>query len=77
MASARVEEADGRMWVMSAISGLMCGTQYFHAPDAPGYRTGLRTMIIMVSVGIAMTALQIGLYRGLNRYKVEGRKWVP
>lgn len=69
-------KADIRMWVMSAISGLMCGTQYFHARDAPAYSTGLRTMIIMVSVGIAMTLLQIALYRGLNRRGGE-RKWVP
>jgi hypothetical protein len=29
-------EADGyRMWVMSAISGLMVGTQYFRPDDVP------------------------------------------
>ncbi|KAH6621515.1 major facilitator superfamily domain-containing protein, partial [Chaetomium sp. MPI-SDFR-AT-0129] len=30
------------MWVMSAISGLMAGTQYFRADDTPFYQTGLR-----------------------------------
>ncbi|KAF7558235.1 hypothetical protein G7Z17_g192 [Cylindrodendrum hubeiense] len=38
------------IWVMSAISGLMVGTQYFRPEDTPFYQTGLRTMIIMVSL---------------------------
>ncbi|KAH9831495.1 inner membrane transport protein yfaV [Teratosphaeria destructans] len=50
------------MWVMSAICGLMVGTQYFRADDAPHYPEGLRIMIIMVSVGIAMAVLQWSIY---------------
>ncbi|KAL6889178.1 MFS general substrate transporter [Trichoderma evansii] len=55
------------MWVMSAISGLMVGTQYFQADDKPLYSTGLRTMIVMVSVGIASAAVQIAVYVVYNR----------
>ncbi|KAG0646065.1 MFS transporter prlL [Hyphodiscus hymeniophilus] len=55
------------MWVMSAISGLMVGTQYFQAGDAPRYQTGLRTMIIMVSVGIATALVQEVVYFAHNR----------
>ncbi|KAE9366609.1 MFS general substrate transporter [Stipitochalara longipes BDJ] len=56
------------MWVMSAISGLMVGTQYFQGGDAPSrYQTGLRTMIIMVSVGIAAALVQEVIYFTHNR----------
>ncbi|CZR53456.1 related to permease of the major facilitator superfamily [Phialocephala subalpina] len=55
------------MWVMSAISGLMVGTQYFQGGDAPRYQTGLRTMIIMVSVGIAAALVQEVIYFTHNR----------
>ncbi|PMD45542.1 MFS general substrate transporter [Hyaloscypha variabilis F] len=55
------------MWVMSAISGLMVGTQYFQGSDAPRYQTGLRTMIIMVSVGIAAALVQEVIYFTHNR----------
>uniref|UniRef100_A0A0B7JVF2 Major facilitator superfamily (MFS) profile domain-containing protein n=1 Tax=Bionectria ochroleuca TaxID=29856 RepID=A0A0B7JVF2_BIOOC len=55
------------MWVMSAISGLMVGTQYFRANDTPFYQTGLRTMIIMVSVGMAFAIIQVLVYRIHNK----------
>ncbi|KAH6680874.1 major facilitator superfamily domain-containing protein [Halenospora varia] len=55
------------MWVMSAISGLMVGTQYFQGRDAPRYQAGLRTMIIMVSVGIAAALVQEVIYITHNR----------
>ncbi|KJK75129.1 hypothetical protein H634G_09475 [Metarhizium anisopliae BRIP 53293] len=61
------------MWVMSAISGLMVGTQYFRAGDVPFYRTGLRTMIIMVSVGIVFAALQEAIYIIHNRRVAQGK----
>ncbi|KAM5369639.1 hypothetical protein ACJZ2D_008898 [Fusarium nematophilum] len=50
------------MWVMSATTGMMIGAQYFQADDAPFYQTGLRTMIIMVSVGIVFAVIQILIY---------------
>ncbi|KXS95434.1 hypothetical protein AC578_4704 [Pseudocercospora eumusae] len=55
------------MWVMSAISGLMVGTQYFRADDAPFYHEGLRTMIIMVTIGIVAAVLQLTIYVNYNR----------
>ncbi|PVI00306.1 MFS general substrate transporter [Periconia macrospinosa] len=61
------------MWVMSAISGLMVGTQYFRGGDAPFYRRGLRTMVCMVSVGILLAAVQWGVYVWYNR-RVEKRR---
>ncbi|KAF2226764.1 major facilitator superfamily domain-containing protein [Elsinoe ampelina] len=61
------------MWVMFAISGLMFGTQYFQASDLPFYRTGLRTMIIMVSVGLVMAGVQEGVYWWHNKKVREGR----
>jgi len=61
------------MWVMSAISGLMVGTQYFRADDLPFYNKGLRTMIIMVSVGIFFAGVQEVVYWRYNK-KAE-KKW--
>ncbi|KAH8898179.1 MFS general substrate transporter [Thozetella sp. PMI_491] len=61
------------MWVMSAISGLMVGTQYFQGGDAPLYSNGLRTQAIMVSVGIAFAALQIVVYIVHNRRVAKGQ----
>ncbi|PLN75176.1 MFS general substrate transporter [Aspergillus taichungensis] len=55
------------MWVMSAIAGLMAGAQYFQAPDKPLYSKGLRTMIIMVAVGIASAVVQVLVYIFHNR----------
>ncbi|KFA80669.1 hypothetical protein S40288_01746 [Stachybotrys chartarum IBT 40288] len=69
------------MWVMSAISGLMVGTQYFRANDTPFYQTGLRTMIIMVSVGLIFASIQELIYVAHNRRvkegKVEGKDGKP
>ncbi|GIZ48086.1 hypothetical protein CKM354_001116000 [Cercospora kikuchii] len=60
------------MWVMSAISGLMVGTQYFRASDRPFYETGLRTMIIMVSIGIVFAAIQVVIYVVYNQRARRG-----
>ncbi|KPM45288.1 hypothetical protein AK830_g1295 [Neonectria ditissima] len=61
------------MWVMSAISGLMVGTQYFRADDTPFYQTGLRTMIIMVSVGMVSAIVQLGIYVVHNKRVAQGK----
>ncbi|KAK4208747.1 inner membrane transporter yfaV [Rhypophila decipiens] len=60
------------MFVMSAISGLMVGTQYYQADDKPFYQTGLRTQIIMVSVGILFSILQVGIYKVHNKRVAVG-----
>ena len=67
------------MWVMSAISGLMVGTQYFRADDLPFYRKGLRTMICLVAVGIFFAVVQEVVYlrynkRALKKHSTEGRE---
>ncbi|KXT12853.1 hypothetical protein AC579_5403 [Pseudocercospora musae] len=74
------------MWVMSAISGLMVGTQYFRADDrpfykdlkslliVPSYHDGLRTMIVMVTVGIVAAVLQLTIYVSYNR---QAKRVVP
>ncbi|KAL7914349.1 MFS general substrate transporter [Trichoderma velutinum] len=61
------------MWVMSAISGLMAGAQYFQADDKPLYSKGLRIMIIMVSIGIASAIVQIIVYVRHNQRVAEGK----
>ncbi|RSM17458.1 hypothetical protein CDV31_003707 [Fusarium ambrosium] len=61
------------MWVMSAISGLMVGTQYFQASDTPFYQTGLRTMIIMVSLGIVFASIQMVVYVVHNKRVAQGK----
>ncbi|KAM0284123.1 hypothetical protein ACHAQH_002111 [Verticillium albo-atrum] len=61
------------MWVMSAISGLMVGTQYFRGNDTPFYSTGLRTMIIMVSVGMIFAIIQDIVYVVHNRRVRSGK----
>lgn len=60
------------MWVMFAIGGLMYGTQYFQGADAPFYYNGLRTMIILVSAGIALALFQEGVYWLHNRRVKNG-----
>ncbi|KAL1880140.1 hypothetical protein Daus18300_001503 [Diaporthe australafricana] len=55
------------MFVMSAIAGLMYGSQYFQAGDRPFYRGGLRTMIVLVSSGIALALVQELVYWLHNR----------
>lgn len=42
------------MWVMSAISCLMVGTQYYRANDVPFYRKGLRIQFAMVAIGMLL-----------------------
>ncbi|KAI5860964.1 inner membrane transporter yfaV [Durotheca rogersii] len=61
------------MWVMSAILGLMTGTQYFRGNDVPFYSTGLRTMIIMVSIGMVFAIIQVIVYTVHNRRVAEGK----
>ncbi|KAL6711040.1 hypothetical protein ACN47E_006915 [Coniothyrium glycines] len=61
------------MWVMSAISGLMAGSQYYRGEDAPFYRNGLRTQTIMVGVGMVFAIIQVGVYVVHNKKTV--RKW--
>ncbi|KAF3357629.1 Putative phosphate permease [Verticillium dahliae VDG1] len=61
------------MWVMAAISGLMVGTQYFKGSDKPFYSTGLRTMIIMVSVGMVFAVIQDVVYVVHNRRVRSGK----
>ncbi|KAJ0106882.1 inner membrane transport protein yfav [Diaporthe amygdali] len=55
------------MWVMFAIGGLMYGSQYFQGGDRPFYRSGLRTMIILVASGIALALVQEVVYWLHNR----------
>lgn len=47
---------------MSAITGLMYGSQYFQADDKPFYHRGLVIMIGVVSAGAALVLLQEGIY---------------
>ncbi|OLN94298.1 putative transporter YIL166C-like protein 4 [Colletotrichum chlorophyti] len=61
------------MWVMSAISGLMVGSQYFRGDDLPFYDKGLLTMIIMVSVGMVFALLQETVYFVHNRRVLQGK----
>jgi MFS family permease len=65
------------MWVMSAISGLMVGTQYYRGEDAPFYSKGLRIQIIMVAIGMVFAIGQEAVYliynrRALEKWKVTG-----
>ncbi|KAJ9191104.1 hypothetical protein DTO164E3_1660 [Paecilomyces variotii] len=54
------------MWVMSAILGLMAGTQIFRKDDGPFYPTGLTIMIALVAFGLVMAAVQEVIYLALN-----------
>jgi hypothetical protein len=60
------------LWVMFAIGGLMYGTQFFQAHDAPFYHKGLRTMIILVSIGIFLALIQEAIYWRHNRKVKNG-----
>lgn len=55
------------MWVMSAISGLMVGTQYYRGDDTPFYRRGLMIQTIMVAVGMVLAGVQVWVYVGYNK----------
>ncbi|KAA8628240.1 hypothetical protein SMACR_09238 [Sordaria macrospora] len=61
------------MWVMSAITGLMAGTQFYRAGDGPFYEKGLLIQICMVSAGIFFAAMQIVIYVVHNRRVVAGK----
>lgn len=52
---------------MSAITGLMYGTQYFQARDKPLYHSGLVTMICVVSAGAVLVIIQETIYWNWNR----------
>ncbi|KAL4959069.1 major facilitator superfamily domain-containing protein [Aspergillus stella-maris] len=63
------------MWVMSAISGLLAGTQIFRGEDSPTYLTGLVIMIAIVSSGLALAIIQEIIYLFLNaRLRRRGEK---
>ncbi|KAI8284533.1 hypothetical protein K4K60_001849 [Colletotrichum sp. SAR11_57] len=61
------------IWVMLSISGLMVGTQYYRGNDTPFYQTGLRTQIIMVSIGMGFAILQVIIYTLHNERVAEGK----
>ncbi|KAL1851951.1 hypothetical protein Plec18170_006254 [Paecilomyces lecythidis] len=68
------------MWVMSAILGLMAGTQIFRKDDGPFYLTGLIIMIALVAFGLLMAAVQEVIYLALNRQaRIKGGRvlYVP
>lgn len=56
---------------MSAITGLMYGTQYFQADDKPLYTTGLSIMIGVVSAGLFLVGIQLAIYWSYNRNAVK------
>lgn len=58
---------------MSAVSGLMVGTQYYCADDLPFYNKGTRIQIIMVAVGLLFAVVQECVYIAYNRKAL--RKW--
>ncbi|KAJ9292420.1 hypothetical protein DTO271G3_8794 [Paecilomyces variotii] len=62
----REKSIDIAMWVMSAILGLMAGTQIFRKDDGPFYPTGLAIMIALVAFGLVMAAVQEDIYLALN-----------
>jgi MFS family permease len=59
-----------RMWVMSANTGLMYGTQYFQADDKPLYHRGLTIMIGVVLGGLMLIVLQETVYYFHNKHVV-------
>ncbi|BDD58375.1 hypothetical protein MAP00_003656 [Monascus purpureus] len=61
------------LWVMFANSGMMVGTQYFQGEDKPFYQNGLRIMIVMASVGIFGTLMQLIVYIVHNRRVAQGK----
>jgi hypothetical protein len=58
---------------MFAISGLMVGTQLFQGSDAPDYHNGLLYMIILVTCGIVLAAVQEAVYIIHNKHVKEGK----
>lgn len=59
------------MWVMSAITGLMAGSQIFTANDAPFYHTGVVILIAMVAFGLLVVGVQLVVYHIFNK-RFEG-----
>ncbi|KFY93212.1 hypothetical protein V500_03825 [Pseudogymnoascus sp. VKM F-4518 (FW-2643)] len=59
------------LWVMSAISGLMYGTQYFQEKDLPLYSRGLEIMIGVSVAGLVLAGVQILIYTAYNRKTKE------
>jgi len=59
---------------MSAISGLMYGTQYFQEKDLPLYSRGLEIMIGVSVAGLVLAGVQILIYRAYDRKTEELKK---
>ncbi|KFZ16517.1 hypothetical protein V502_05059 [Pseudogymnoascus sp. VKM F-4520 (FW-2644)] len=59
------------LWVMSAISGLMYGTQFFQEKDLPLYSRGLEIMIGVSVAGLVLAGVQILIYTAYNRKTKE------
>lgn len=60
------------LWVMSAMVGLMCGSEIFQGFDAKNYYpVGLLAMIIMVAAGLGVDLIQgtIYLWHNANRHR--------
>ncbi|KFX93072.1 hypothetical protein O988_07011 [Pseudogymnoascus sp. VKM F-3808] len=62
------------LWVMSAISGLMYGTQYFQEKDLPLYSRGLEIMIGVSVAGLVLAGVQILIYTAYDRKTEELKK---
>lgn len=56
---------------MSAISGLMYGTQYFQEKDLPLYSHGLEIMIGVSVAGLLLAGVQVWIYTAYNRKTKE------
>ncbi|KAL4874387.1 major facilitator superfamily domain-containing protein [Aspergillus karnatakaensis] len=66
--------------VMSAISGLLAGTQIYRASDSPTYHTGLIIQIALVAAGLVFAIFQEGIYLVLNsqaRRRSSPVIWTP
>lgn len=59
---------------MSAISGLMYGTQYFQEKDLPLYSRGLEIMIGVSVAGLVLAGVQILIYTAYDRKTEELKK---
>ncbi|KAL2856534.1 major facilitator superfamily domain-containing protein [Aspergillus pseudoustus] len=69
-----------RSIAISAISGLLAGTQIFRADDSPTYHTGLIIMIALVSSGLVLAIAQHLVYLFINsrqRRKGEKTGYIP
>ncbi|OBT58408.1 hypothetical protein VE04_00775 [Pseudogymnoascus sp. 24MN13] len=59
------------LWVMSAISGLMYGTQYFQEKDLPLYSRGLEIMIGVSVAGLVLAGVQWDWYVAIDCFLME------